>query len=416
MLHIIPALLLILIYGLRYYQLLSPDRVCDFSAIHEGALALYNGNNPYALLVTLKALPFNLNPPFLLWLFQPLSWLPPRDALILWSILSLLLGTVGAGIAFHYAFEKNILQKNRWYLYGMYWACFATLMNTSLGQLGGLLLFLTMSGYHFYKKNRDILTGLCWGGLIAIKLFPALLFVYVFVQKRYRLAILLFITVILLSALPYALYGPTLYAHYIAVLTTPQYAASWNASLYGFLFRIMEGTNLIRYSGLKITYALLFLIITIAYVIALINNEKKPTEHRSFCLTLTVMLFLSPLGWLYYLPLLILPLALTYLAAINDPTHPVRNSLRWLLCLFLLNFPMTFFYIKHATTVFVPLTLPSFYCYGLVLLMYLTKNLPNTPKTITKNTTTYQGPLLCIFIFSMLSVMIRLLKSLLWIH
>lgn len=65
-------------------------------------------------------------------------------------------------------------------------------------------------------------------------------------------------------------------------------------------------------------YLFCFCILIVWYLKALGANESGPVNHQPFCLTLAMMLFLSPLGWVYYFPLLILPLILTWFVALNS--------------------------------------------------------------------------------------------------
>lgn len=375
------ALFLILLgtYSLLLYLILTNQYRVDFSSFYSAAQTLHAGENPYRVLSTtylptVKKLSANLNPPMMLWLFSPLSQLNYHMALAVWSIFSFILGLIGAGIAFKHAFPPHFLKKNWFNLYLLYLAFFATISNTAIAQLGAILLFFIMIGYHFYTKNHNYLAGIMWGIIIAIKLFPALLFFYVLSQKRYKTLVIMFSTLILMWLIPLLIYGPTIYNQYFSMMTRVLwYGDSWNASVYGFIFRLFVDTHNKTASLLlvKTLYGILFFLSLLWYLREINIKRANRVHQQSFCLTLVMMLIMSPFGWLYYFSILIPPLALTWLAAVDERTFSNKILLMWLLCLFLLNFPMDYVSAGNMTVFLDKLGFYSFYFYGLLLLAYL---------------------------------------------
>lgn len=371
-------LLLLWIYALSIYFVFT-YRI-DFSSLYAACKFLVDGANPYQALFStflpkVQKLPANLNPPIVLLLFSPLAHLNYNSASAIWSIISFLLGITGAGIAFKYAFSPTFLKKNSHYLYFIYLASFATISNTVLSQLGGLLLFCMMFGYHLYMKQRNYSAGILWGIIIAMKLFPALIIVYAFAQKRYRVCVTILGVTCLLWLLPLLVYGMDVYTYYFSMMRKVLwYGDSWNASIYGMLFRLFGGRDypLADLLSVNIAYGIIFALTFLLYVKRILTIEKEKIVHQSFCLTLVMMLLLSPLGWLYYFPLLILPLALTWQMSVHKKTKPAKMVLLWFLCLFLINFPMNYIRSDKIVSIVGKLTLYSFHFYGLLLLLYLT--------------------------------------------
>ena len=112
----ISALLCLLgIYGILFFFVFTHQLKLDFSSLYSAGQHLLDGDNPYRVLLTtylptVKKLPANLNPPFVLWLFSSLTHLPYQVALVIWSLLSFILGLIGARIAFQYAFSPIFLR------------------------------------------------------------------------------------------------------------------------------------------------------------------------------------------------------------------------------------------------------------------------------------------------------------------
>jgi len=377
----IPVLLtFVAIYGYLFYLILTHQYLLDFSSLYSSSKALSAGENPYEVLLTtyfsiIKKLPANLNPPIVLWLVTPLANLNYDTAVLLWCVGSFVLGLICAGLAFNAAFSPQFLKDNRLNLYLIYLSFFAVMMDTAIAQLGSILLFFVMYGYHFYCKKNDLFAGIMWGIIIAFKLFPGLLFLYAVAQRRYKLVAVMLAVFLLLWLLPLLIFGTEIYTLYYAMLKRVLwYGDNWNSSLYGFIFRLMAGETAknINLSLVNLIYTLLFSLSCLWYW-----TRMRAEDHnqQAFALTIVMMLLLSPFGWLYYLPLVIFPLALTWVDAIQEKIRPVRAMILWLLCLFLINFPIDYVPIKKMNFWISKLTIYSVYFYGLLLLAYLTSHL-----------------------------------------
>lgn len=184
-----------------------------------------------------------------------------------------------------------------------------------------------MLGYHFYLTNRCYLAGISWGIIIALKLFPALLLFYVLKQGRTRVFLTMLATFLLACLIPILFYGPTLYVQYHSMITRVLwFGDSWNASVYGFLFRLLIDTHYTSHNliPIELLYSGLFLILLILYLKTLGPSTVYKTHqvnHQPFCLTLVMMLLLSPFGWLYYFSLLMFPLVLTFSTVFEKKTR-----------------------------------------------------------------------------------------------
>jgi alpha-1,2-mannosyltransferase len=376
------ALLILMIYGTLFNLAFTYHLRLDFSSLYSASKAAAEGTNPYQVLYahylpSVKKLPANLNPPVVLWAFNPLIHLSYDHALLLWCITSFILGLIGANLVFKYAFPQDLLKKDKLLFYLLYLSLFSTIMNTTIAQFGTVIFFFIMYGYHLYLKKYDYFAGFFWGIIISFKLFPALLFFYVLLQNRYKVFWLMLFTTILVSLVPWLTFGSTIYFEYINMMPRVLwYGDSWNASIYGFIFRLLANSHyeITHLLWVQLAYVVIFCVALIAYLVYMKKIEKQPAAHASFCLTLVVMLLLSPLGWLYYFEILLLPLALTWKNSFHKNT-PIKIQGLWYLCLFLLNFPLNYIPTHSMHSYLSKLSVYSFHFYGLLLLLLITARL-----------------------------------------
>lgn len=365
------------VYALVFYMQITQQLRLDFSSFYSTSLAVYQGFDPYQNLLTTyfpiaKKLPANLNPPLFLLLLHPFAQLPYYLAVPLWASCSFILGVVGAIITAQCAFSEK---KNQFALVLIYLALFATLMNTVIAQMGAVILFFIMAGYYCYSHGKDYLAGSLWAIIAALKLFPALLFIFALRQKRYRVAIAFILVSLLLWLVPLYLYGITVYQQYFHMLTRVLwYGDSWNGSIYGFLFRLFIDPNNRQQSLLviKLSYLLLFIVLLAWYVKKSGAYPAPPANvHYPFCFTLVMMLLLSPFGWLYYFSLLLLPLALTWQQLTMDKAASPTLLILWFTSFFLLNLPLDYVMSTKMTGWVEKVFTYSLYFYGLLLFAFL---------------------------------------------
>lgn len=403
------------LYGFLFSLALAHPKPCDFASLYAALKLLVAKENPYVPFLAIDFSPqtmtTNLNPPFGLWLLTPLISVNYLTAFSLWSSLSFILGLIGASISFYYALPSDFLRKNWLLLFLLYLSLFSTATNLIIGQLGAILLFFIMAGYYFYLQKRHCLAGFFWGIIIALKLFPGLLIFYALLQRRYKVVMAILVTIAVAMLIPLLAYGNNLYTNYYGLTLDPiHHSGNWNASFYGFLFRLLlplKASDPHHLVLIKSLYGISFFALLIWYLKKLRHYEVNKTNHQSFCFVLIMMLLMSPLGWLYYFSLLIFPLSMTWVSAVNEKKAPVRIALLWLLCLFLLNFPMTYLKINQQPAFINRLGFFSFYFYGLLLLAYLLLRkgvvFAKTEFKMERARAFLIAPTLVIFVFGMLS-------------
>ncbi|WP_058492736.1 glycosyltransferase family 87 protein [Legionella worsleiensis] len=371
-------------YTLLGYLSINDQFKLDFSTFYSSLQALSHGNNPYAsltadYLAVPRTLPHNLCPPFFLILTYPLGLMSYHPALLCWLLVSFISGLIGARISFSMVLNQKSLSQYGFLLTLFYLMLFSTIMNLAIGQIGSLLFLFVMAGYHFYLKKHYYWAGIFWATIISIKLFPGLLFFYALAERRFKLILIMLGSCLCFWAIPFILYGAQLYLDYFNVMTQVSwYADSWNASIYGFLFRLFTFSyyvpNEMR-QQINLIYLFVFPLVLGIYYWLLKSSPPKNSihliNHYRFCLTLVFMLLLSPLGWIYYSSLLILPLALCWFNEVPTNTSGKRPSKAWLFCFFLINCPFDYVATGFTPSLLMRISIYSLHFYGLLLLAYL---------------------------------------------
>jgi len=405
---ILSCFYIVLIHGIfmGHYRL-------DFSSFYSSSYALEVGKNPYEILVTHylpvnKKLSVNLNPPFCTMALLPLSKLPYPMAVMIWTFGSLLLGALGTRIILKLLCPRKKNSQHLFYL--GYFAFFPVIMNMFIGQLGAVIFYFIMKGYVDFVQKKDYQAGLFWGIVAALKIFPGLLLLFVCLRRRYRLAAVMLTVLILTGLLPWVVYGPKLYENYFSMMShVLWYGDSWNASAYGYLFRLFADRNyhVVSLQWLNLGYLVFFLVSLLFYVcqFCLARSHDEPrAEHRLFAMTLVLMLVLSPFGWLYYFSLLTFPLLYTAQNELNTDNKS-EHIMRWFVCLFLINFPVDCVKTYSMTFIYTKISLYSVHFYGLILLLYLTCKKPNNHDIQGR----WLGALSTIFIFGLVVVIMNVM-------
>lgn len=336
--------LVICVYSTLFYTMIHCQYNSDFASFYSAAMAARQGNNPYQSLMS-SFLPIesktmvNLNPPIILLLVYPLTYFTYPIALNIWLIFSITLGLIGAWVTFGLVFSQSFIKKNWLSLYIAYLLLFSTITCLDANQVGTLLMVCLMLGYYFYLKNYDYAAGVLWGFIITLKLFPGLLLFYVLRQNRLKLFAIMLGTIAFSFLIPLLIYGIRVYSQFYSALTSiAWYEHSWNASVLGFIHRVFIEIQHIDW--IIPAYIMAALVLLSIYLYSLTaDNDQEQINHQPFCLTLVMMLILSPLGWIYYFSILLFPLLLIWAKIIKEKGQSSQTATLWLTSLFFLNFP-----------------------------------------------------------------------------
>lgn len=247
----------------------------------------------------------NLNPPVVSALLYPLAFLDLRPAYyILCSVQLILMVLVLWQLLRRITPPENLPFWLALLLTSAYFPVTATML---LGQIG-LLPFITLGLFWLALENGRTRQAGVWLGLaLAMKLFVGLVFIWLVLQRRWRLLLwgALSWAVLMLAGL--LLFGIENHRDWLHALTRMDWGTqSWNASLSGFTSRYFTTDQLwVRWAVHSAG-----LVGSAAALLWTSRQARQLGEARIFnlglALTLPLMLLLTPLGWLYYFPLLFL--------------------------------------------------------------------------------------------------------------
>ncbi|MEQ1668048.1 MAG: glycosyltransferase family 87 protein [Sulfuriferula sp.] len=297
----------------------------DFAAFYASLQFLLEGKNIYtpvsvdaSSLIHLPAMGeqtrhANLNPPFFTLLLSPLGWLSHQVAFLVWSFLSLIFGVMGA-VLIQRTNEKPDIDYTLILLI-LLLAYFPTFNNIMIGQTALLVFMLVAGGWVAARQGREQLSGVLLGLAFAIKLFLGLFIIYFLLQRRWRLLVWLLMTVAATWLLGWAALGLDSYEQYHQALASVTWQShTGNASAYGYFSRIFGGSYSIPLMDAPVLGKALYYLLTIT-LLALLVWLARPSQRIAtivcadlgFSFTLVAALLISPLGWIYYFPLLLIP-------------------------------------------------------------------------------------------------------------
>lgn len=332
----------------------------------------------------------NLNPPFFTLMSFPLAYLSYPKAFALWTLISMISGAMGI-----LGLQKKLNRKafsiacRLLLLIGLF-SYFPSFINLQLGQVSLMLLPLLVLGWCAARNEKITRAAFFLGLAASLKPFICLFLFYFLIRKEWR-GLGIFLLTLLSCSLIAAFYlGKTSYIAYYQVCQHISWAASsWNVSFYGVLLRLFGGSEanvaLFPLSGLT---NILYPVITILFFLALIyflrpkvGIQAKQKMDLDFSVIIVGMLLLSPLGWIYYFPLLSIPILILWQFS-NKGIYPIGLPLFLMTCIFLSNIPISLIpsgliTIKNVSHVFLGASLYFLALMGLMgLLFWLRYHLP----------------------------------------
>jgi hypothetical protein len=383
-------LLLALAFGLRRSWSAPPS---DFAGYYYGSQALIHGHYPEAYDVAqlndrivkdgyhdvfVSYTPF---PPFTSLVFTPLLIFPMSVARIIFNGLSIAL------FLFTLLRITRFLSTPPYLILALPVMFFIPLLNNlAFGQAYLLLFTLLAEGYLAYRKQQRILSSLLWAAAILFKLFPAFLFVFLLLRRRYRDALYLGIGCALLLALSAGINGIPAWNFYGSVIMPRMNHGELNDSFtYIFQSAFMLLKKAFRYDQLLNPHPIadnpwlftlgtaVFKSLILAPAIVLTRREKD--DFFPFTVWIAAIILISPNGSSYSLVLLILPLlGLTWCSPSTSRTPSTLPIIAALLLLAACAIP-----VNHLAAFPLWAQFPRLY---LLLLFYL---LLNHPRLHTRN-------------------------------
>jgi hypothetical protein len=257
----------------------------------------------------------NLNPPFFIALTTPFTLLDYPQALWVWSIASIVSGVLALMLIFKSGALLTTSATTKTLIGLAFFAYYPTFANSEFGQLTLFLLLDLTLAWLALRNGKNKIAG-CWLGAAAgIKPFFGLFLIALLISRNWR-AVAAFIAACGFSFLAGGLLaGFSAYTAYIAILNDVHWLAiSWNGSYAGFFTRLFGGPvnktwldEPMLARGLPAVCSLATVSVLANVVFKLSKSaDQKLHADALVALTIPAMLLLSPLGWNYYFPLLII--------------------------------------------------------------------------------------------------------------
>jgi len=253
-------------------------------------------------------------PPFTSLVFAPMLIFPMNVARIVFNCCSIAL------FLFTLLRITRFLSTPPYFILALPVIFFIPLLNNlAFGQSYLLLFTLLAEGWLAYRKQQRVLSSLLWAAAILFKLFPAFLFIFLLLRRRYRDALFLGIACGSLLLLSLLFNGLSAWVFYVAAIVPRMNHGELNDSFtYVFQSAFMLLKRAFRYDQLLNPHpiadnAWLFtlsmavfksLILTPAVVLTI----KEKEDFIPFTVWITASMLISPNGSSYSLILLILPL------------------------------------------------------------------------------------------------------------
>ncbi|MCK9375637.1 MAG: DUF2029 domain-containing protein [Syntrophobacterales bacterium] len=402
------VLALIFTFSLAYYyatinHLSEFPEIGDFSKFYMSARYFWEGKDIYApvplstfrnphdeIFNKLKLLPLdklksarknlhpNLNPPFQTLLMSPLGLIGYEKAFWIYSFLSITMGLVALVlISRELATTKHDLPVLLGYLIVIL-CYFPSWVSIVFGQFSFILLLLITLGWLAARSGKDKMAGIYLGLAMSLKIFMGLFLIFFLIRRRWRLLSWFVSIFIILSLLPLLIMGIDTYKDYLSILSgITWYATSWNASFMGFFTRLFGGSENLPLINRPDVALALTRICSLTFLCGLgwVAWPREPTASPDqfdlgFSLTIVGMFLLSPLGWMYYFPALIIPAAVAWRLA-GRLGSGIRYRILLVVAWILSTIPRMLIPSAEVNTPQLWFTWAGFYFYSLLLFSFI---------------------------------------------
>ena len=240
-------------------------------------------------------------PPVLALLVMPLAVLPETRAGlfvpgVLFSLV-LIAAMIGALL---------LLDVRDWRCYPIVFLYPVTLEAIEYGAVGPVLVLLVALVWRL--RDRLVVAGLGTGGVVVLKLFLWPLGLWLVLTGRLRAAALAAATAVGLAAVSWAVIGFQGLSGYPRLLEKLVEVEAQNSYS---VFAILRTIGLSELAARSLATLVGFGLLAFAAWVARASRERLERDRRSLILVIAAALVLTPILWLHYLVLLVVPIALS---------------------------------------------------------------------------------------------------------
>jgi hypothetical protein len=300
---VLSAALLIALMAREWPQLVPGDASRDFSMLYVAAERALADQPLYAQ--TDPALPgplLNFNPPHFHAVLVPLTLFPLRTAYVVWNLTSLALLFLLLFLTFREG-RLRLGAPERWLVVAGILGSVGVAATLRMGQVSMWVALLVTLAWRAARRGSPTSAGVWLGLAISVKPFLLLGIPALLVRGRVRAASMAGLVAVAGLASGGLWLGWSTLGDWFEVLQSPRRATSFplNASTAGIVAR----------AGMPES---VWLIAAAAIAALTLCRVRHSDEDSAWGLWIAAALLCSPLGWVYYLPLLIGPV---YLLAIT---------------------------------------------------------------------------------------------------
>ena len=311
----------------------------DFSVFYASAVAMRMGLNPYQADLTAIGDPLHLEirplihttstPTFLL-CFEPLGYFPPIAAYWIWFSISAV--ALGSAILLLLSQRDSDLSRSQKWVLAIAMLLYAPLGDhLAFAQVQVLILLMLVLTMRWLADGRDLAAGLMLAFATALRAFPIALAFYLLATRRRRALLWMAIGLALIGIITTAGVGLTTVRSFVdgAALTMSHHPVSLpiNVAIGAFVTRLFwyvfgvqlsVGTELAR----RLVVVLSDLAILGLSLRATLRVNPRDGQLRAFGLWVVVAVMLSPIAWIHYMVLCLIPFAQIATAAKRGACHP----------------------------------------------------------------------------------------------
>lgn len=280
----------------------------DLASFYQDGVNLRQGIDPYLKL----GRPAGGYPPLALVLFKSFAFLSFDNLNIIYPIISVLFLFLSLALLSQNMHEFLLFG-------GLSLLAFPVKYTFGTGQINFLILALITLNLYFYKKDKDIFSGIALGLSLSLKLLPVFLLFYFLGVKRYKLVISCLLTGLAGLGLSLLVLGwPILSNYFLTVfpgfLNTSGNIYYYNQSLQGTIGRLAGISSFSKY----FYFLLIFMILVLSF------GKKFKIKYQQWALVLTANMLINPFVWQHHLVFLLPALAITY-----QLLQKTRAKTRW---------------------------------------------------------------------------------------
>ena len=265
----------------------------DFAAVRSAGVAVLHGHSPYppADPQVLSRAHELVYPPLVAYLFAPFAAMPNGIAAPLYFFL--MLGALAATL--------RVAGVRDWRCYGVVMLWYPTIGCLGTGALGPILALLLASAWRF--RDRPAIGAPVLAAAIVAKLFLWPLVLWLVATRRWRAAAASAIWAAALFLVPFAPLGTHAldrYPHLLRTLDGVFGDVSFSASAF------FHAAGLSHH---RADAAVIVLGALLALAVLVLGARKE--DHAAFAVAVAAALLLSPIVWMHYYVLLVVPIAIS---------------------------------------------------------------------------------------------------------